>query len=536
LLLHAGETVSAERLIDLFWEEQPPATAAKVLQGYISQLRRALPEGAIETHGSGYRLQPSRTDAAEFERLLDLARTQSPRETALTLRDALALWRGPSLVDVEYEGWARTEIARLEELKLAALEERIAADLELGAGSRLVSELEALSAAHPLRERLRAALMLALYRAGRQADALQAFADARSALVEGLGIEPGPELKELQRRILEQDPTLGVVSRPVIRAARRAPWLVLAGGLLLAGGAVAGGLLLTAGGPGSSAAVVPNSVAVISAASDRVIGAIDSHAVWVVNSDEETLSRIDPIRDIVTRTISSGPAPTALALGAGAVWVTGAPRALRRIDPNTELVTVGAIPRARNARAGGIEPDWVASNGTAVWATNDATVSRVIPRPQLAIAISAVACCGSVALGAGSVWTTDDSGLLRLDARTGAREAHVKLPFFSGDVNARDEALAVGAGSVWVADQNGNAVWRIDTRNGAVIGTVDVGDHPSGIAVGADAVWVASADGTVSRIDPNAAQGLGRVVRTIRVGGTPNGIAVGDGKVWVSVD
>ena len=547
LLIHAGETVSLERLIDLFWEESPPATAAKVIHGYVSQLRRVLPAGAIETHGSGYRLLFSHTDAAEFERLLDLARTQAPREAAQTLRAALALWRGPPLVEVEYEGWARTEIARLEELKLAALEERIAADLALGDGSRLVSEVEAMIAAHPHRERLRAELMLALYRSGRQADALQAYADARSALVEGLGIEPGPELKELQRRILDQDPTLGAPSRPVIRAARRAPWLVLSGGLLLAGGAVAGGLLLTAGGSGRSVVVPLNSVAVISPASDHVIGAIavgttptsvaaDSQGVWVVNSDEETLSRIDPARDVVVRTISSGPAPTALALGAGEVWITGASRALRRIDPNNYLATVARIPHARSAVAGGIEPDWVASDGTAVWATNDATISRVVPQPQLAIAVSAVACCGAVAIGAGSVWTTDDSGLLRLNGRTGAREAHIKLPFLSGDVNARDAALAVGDGSVWVADQNGNAVWRIDRRNGAVIGTVVVGDHPSGIAIGANAVWVASADGTVSRIDPSGAQGLGRVVRTIRVGGTPNGIAVGDGKVWVSVD
>ncbi|MCW3018035.1 MAG: extracellular solute-binding protein [Solirubrobacterales bacterium] len=548
LLLHAGEAVSSERLIDLFWEGQPPATAAKVVQGYVSQLRRALPEGAIETRGSGYLLRVGETDAAEFERLLDRARDQAPGEAARTLRSALALWRGPPLADVEYESWARPEIARLEELKLGALEERIAADLELGASSQLVAELEALIAEHPLRERLRTELMLALYRCDRQADALQAFADARSTLVEGLGIEPGPELKHLQRRILDQDPGLAAASRPVVRAARRAPWLVLAGGLLLAGGAAAAGLLIAAGRSPGSVTVPPNSVAVISPASDRVVRAIavgatptsiavDSHAVWVVNSDEETLSRIDPIRDVVVNTISSGPAPTALALGVGRVWVMGASSVLRRIDPDTDLVTIERVPRARDVRAGGLGPNWVASNGTAVWATNDATVSRVVPQPQLAIAITAVACCGTVALGAGSVWTTDDSGLLRLDAHTGARETHVKLSFLSGDINATAVPLAIGDGSVWVADQSGNTVWRIDARNGtAVIGTLAVGDHPSGIAVGAGAVWVASADGTVSRIDPSAAQGLGRVVRTIHVGGTPNGIAVGEGKVWVSVD
>ena len=363
LLLHAGEAVSSERLIDLFWEEHPPATAAKVVQGYVSQLRRALPQGAIETRGSGYLLRVGETDAAEFERLLDRARAQAPREAARTLRSALALWRGPPLADVEYESW-RPEIARLEELKLGALEERIAADLELGASSRLVAELEVLIAEHPLRERLRAELMLALYRCDRQADALRVFADARSTLVEGLGIEPGPELKHLQRRILDQDPGLAGASRPVVGAARRAPWLVLAGGLLLAGGAAAAGLLIAAGRSAGSVTVPPNSVAVISPASDRVVRAIavgatptsvavDSHAVWVVNSDEETLSRIDPIRDVVVRTISSGPAPTALALGVGAVWVTGASHVLRRIDPDTYLETTARIhvPARREAYA-----------------------------------------------------------------------------------------------------------------------------------------------------------------------------------------
>jgi len=208
LLLHAGEVVSKDRLIDGLWGERPPRSAAKVLQGYVSELRRTLPAEAIVTRGSGYLLRAVETDAADFERLLEDARGQQPREAALTLRGALALWRGRALADVEYESWAQAEVARLEALRLLALEERIEADLGVGEDRRVVPELEALVAEHPLRERLRAQLMLALYRAGRQPEALEVYADARSRLVDELGVEPGKALRELQQAILRQDPAL----------------------------------------------------------------------------------------------------------------------------------------------------------------------------------------------------------------------------------------------------------------------------------------------------------------------------------------
>src|SRR2546428_7333336 len=212
LSLHAGEVVSKDRLIDGLWGERPPASAAKVLQGYVSQLRRALPPGTIVTRASGYLLRGGETDAAEFERLAERARGERPEEAAATLREALALWRGGALSEVEYEAWAQGEIGRLEELRLVALEERIEADLRLGEAARVVPELETIVAEHPLRERLRAQLMLALYRAGRQTEALEAFADARRRLVDELGIEPGKPLRELHQAILRQDPSLDLAA------------------------------------------------------------------------------------------------------------------------------------------------------------------------------------------------------------------------------------------------------------------------------------------------------------------------------------
>jgi class 3 adenylate cyclase len=206
LLLHPNEVVSADRLIDELWGEQPPPTAHTALQGYVSQLRKLLGAERLETVIPGYRLrvEPGELDRERFERLSGEAR----------FSEALALWRGPALADLAYEPFAQGEIVRLEELRLAVLEQRLDADLAAGRHGELVGELEALVAEHPLRERFRAELMLALYGSGRQAEALEAYAAARETLVEELGIEPSEELKQLQKRILEHDPELAVAPPP----------------------------------------------------------------------------------------------------------------------------------------------------------------------------------------------------------------------------------------------------------------------------------------------------------------------------------
>jgi DNA-binding SARP family transcriptional activator len=217
LLTHAGEVVSADRLIDELWGERPPGTAANVLQGYVSHLRKALGRDAILTRDPGYvvELETGQLDLHLFEALVEesrvaLARSDAERAAAL-LREGLGLWRGPALADFAYEPFAQAEIARLEELRLVGIERRLEADLELGRHAEVVGELEALVRKHPLRERLRAHQMLALYRAGRQAEALEAYQHARSALVEGLGIDPSPALQELERAILNQDPAIELV-------------------------------------------------------------------------------------------------------------------------------------------------------------------------------------------------------------------------------------------------------------------------------------------------------------------------------------
>ena len=240
LALHRGTVVSSERIVDDLWGDASPATARHMIAVYVSRLRKTLGDDIVLTRRPGYVLLvgPEQVDAARFERLLAEGRevlgSGDADSAAARLGEALALWCGPALADFAYEPFAQAEIARLEELRLQAEEERIEAELALGNDAELVAELEILVASEPLREHRRAQHMLALYRSGRQADALSAYQEARRVCVEELGIEPGPELRELERSILAQDerllasvpsPSLG---KPFAGESRRTVTVVLA--------------------------------------------------------------------------------------------------------------------------------------------------------------------------------------------------------------------------------------------------------------------------------------------------------------------
>jgi DNA-binding SARP family transcriptional activator len=211
LLLRANEVVSIDTLVEDLWdEERLPRTAPAYVQNCVSRLRKLFGAGRLETRPPGYVLHvdPEAIDARRFERLVREARLLPVQERAASLRDALAIWRGAPLADLAFESFAQAEIRRLEELRLAALEERIEAELELGMHADVAGELEALARENAARERLRRLQMLALYRAGRQVDALAAYQEARLALDE-LGLEPSEELRALERMILVHDPSLG---------------------------------------------------------------------------------------------------------------------------------------------------------------------------------------------------------------------------------------------------------------------------------------------------------------------------------------
>src|SRR5215208_3442861 len=214
LILRANEPVAIDRLVEELWGESSPPTAQRMLHNQVSALRRVLgANDRLETQGSAYLLNvyPGERDVDRFEELLARGRAQieaDPDGAAQTLRQALYLWRGPPLSDLAYETFAQTEIARLEERRWAAFEALVETELSLGRHADLVSELEAAVAEHPLREHGHGQLMLAQYRCGRQAEALEAYRNARRTLVEEIGVEPGTELRALQDAILAQDPAL----------------------------------------------------------------------------------------------------------------------------------------------------------------------------------------------------------------------------------------------------------------------------------------------------------------------------------------
>jgi DNA-binding SARP family transcriptional activator len=213
--------VSAERLAGALWGEDAPAAAVKTVHVHVSRLRKALGDGGIvTTTPAGYQLhvQPGELDAERFEQLVEQGRRTLAAgragEAAAALREAESLWHGPALADLAFEPFAQTEIARLEEQRLAALELRVEADVAAGRHTELVSELRRLVAEHPTRERLVAQLMLALYRSGRQTEALEAYREARTKLADEIGVEPGPELRAMHDAVLHQDPALDRKSAP----------------------------------------------------------------------------------------------------------------------------------------------------------------------------------------------------------------------------------------------------------------------------------------------------------------------------------
>jgi len=254
LLLHANELVTVDRLVDQLWGEKAPQNAAGALHTHVSRLRKELGPEVLAT-GYVLRVEPGSLDLERFERLVAEAESLPARERAKTLREALGLWRGAPLEDLAFEPALAADIAWLEELRLSVLETRIDADLETGNHAGLVAELEALIAQQPLRERLRGQLILALYRDGRQAEALEAYRETRHVLMDELGLEPSPDLRELERAILQQDPALrrsavpagtAVVAESGVQAGRRRHILIAATlALLLAGVGIAASDVLT---------------------------------------------------------------------------------------------------------------------------------------------------------------------------------------------------------------------------------------------------------------------------------------------------
>ena len=563
LLLHANEPVSVDTLIDGVRGERLPPTAHKTLQGYVSRLRKTLEnggdradttaDGVLATRGRGYllRVEEGELDLDRFRGLVEQGRDAlaagDPATAASVLRAGLGLWRGPPLADLGYEAFAQPAIAQLEELQLDALEERVEADLALGRDRELVGELRALVERHPLRERLRGQLMLALYRCGRQAEALEVYQEFRRALSEQLGLDPGPGLQRSSSPSSTGTPGSGTpsdkraASRPAAgrpaptrsNVGLRRPQLAV-GAALLAALAIAGAVVALGGGAATPVrAIVGDSVGAISPSGDAISTdvpfgsspsamATGAGAVWVSNYNAGTVSRIDPATRALVQTIQSGSTPSGIAVGAGAVWVANDfADTVSRIDPAVDTV-VQTIPV-------GNAPSGVAVGDGSVWVSNssDGTLSRIAA--TTGAVIDTIALGGDptgLAAGLGALWVSDSANgrVLRVDPLTGQVAQSIS-------VGTGPSAITVGYGSVWVANSLDGTVSRIDPQTDHVTATIPVGNGPSAIVPGAGGVWVANEFGeSVSRVDP----ATNTVARTVALAGRPRGLAIATGLVWVS--
>jgi DNA-binding SARP family transcriptional activator/ABC-type transport system substrate-binding protein len=543
LVLHRNRVVSTDRLIDLLWGERPPSTAANTLHVLISHLRRALNgdggEAVLVTRRPGYELRvaPGRIDLERFETLCAeatvAANANDYQRASARLGEALALWRDdpmPELVDVsELAG----ELGRIRELRLAALEAQFDAELALGRHRQVVTELEAVVSLEPLRELFRSQLMLALYRCGRQVEALDAYRDGRQLLVDALGVEPGPELREMERRILVHDPTLrppGFAS-PHRRSNLLAVAAVAALVLLAAGYLVFRGDHTEVASPASSVVLIRSNRVVASAApvGPGAVAMQPNGTAWVSEVGNGTVTRVSASG--ATQTAGVGGRPTDLAWGFGDVWIGDAPdRKLLAYDPATKSIAL----TVRLARTAGVvaEPAaHVAVGGGSVWVDQggSAGIRRIDPTTGRTLAHITGVQTGAIAFGLGSVWVAGNyfssARLDRIDPRT---NHHTSTPLPIGT----PVSIAVADHDIWIVCTDAT-LWRIDPRWGRITSVSGLAFRPVAVSGTGGGVWVAGqAPNSVSRIDPHS----GIVQKTIPLNQSPTGIAANSIGVWVTTD
>jgi YVTN family beta-propeller protein len=584
LALHPNQPVSSDRIMDALWGETPPASANAIVQTYVSRLRKILGESRIETVGHGYRLLlgDGERDIDRVARLRERARSEPPLQRSESLREALELFRGQPLADVASEEFAQAELRRLEELRAALVAERLGADVESGRHAEVLAELEGLVASRPLDERLRGLQILALYRSGRQADALAAYQDTRRMLKDELGLEPSKELRSLQRKILEHDPSLGAPEPPpsgIVPTARsfarrRWPLVAAAGGLclVLATAAIAGALTLRGRGP-TIVPVVPNSVAVIDPETQEVVASVPvgkrpmlvaatPGSVWVASTGERVLTRIDPRTFEVQGTVGLGFEPTAIEPVGDSIWVAGGyDHALWRVD-QYGLASVKLTFRERHPLPEGFErgPAGLASSRHGLWLAHGEEVTLLDPvtgRARKDVKI-------------GGPWTTaievgrrglvgTNAGIATFDPDT-LEPGAIVSPVFDPPTDFLQGAALGTRGiadiivfaapfdpggapgqEIWIAWDWGQ-VWQVYERILALIRAIEVGEQIVAVAPLDGVLWavgqrnlddLADADlrPVVTRID----LADGSIDATIELAHTLEDAAAANGLLWVAI-
>lgn len=557
LLLSAGEVVSTETLVASVWGDPAPGSARHMVHEYVSRLRVAL-DGAsiIVTRAPGYVVERDtyELDAARFAEYLAAARaavSTGELDAGLEAFDAaLGLWRGEVLSDVVLEGDAGATAARLGDQRRAALSERVDVALALGRHHELVPDLERAAAAEPLDERLIGQLMLALYRDGRQSDALARYRESRERLDHELGIEPRAELKALHRAILRHDPALtpGIAveseQQSALAAARRGSrrHLALAAVAITVVGTAIAAAAVAVGKDHAQGAVTAHgdALAVVDATTGRLVGttslgsrpaaiAHTAGSIWISYPDARAVARISPISLQVTASIPLDVPAESLATTAGAVWAVGSnltdtSLTVDRIDPTFNIATrVQRLPLVVEGDTGSIaggQKTLVVAPRSGFLTRIDTRTGRVLNRVDPSVPPTAIA------RGFGSTWLAyrEANEVVRVDS-TGAITT---IP-----VGRQPSSIAVGRTAVWVADSLDDSVKSIDPATSSVVTTVEVGAEPEAIAENRGSVWVANAgDGTLTRIDERT----GRRTRQVTVGASPRALVVANDKVWVSIE
>ncbi len=594
LVLERGHTASVDRIADVLWGDHPPPGHVSTIQTYVFHLRSAVEphrakgapgEVIVSLPGGGYRLDVP-NDAVDVDRFEELARRGraeldggDPERAAVSLRAALGLWRGDVLSDLSALATIEPATSRITQMRLAVWEDWAASELTLGHARSALPELDALCSDHPLRERLWALRMLALYQSGRQVDALAAYRDVRRTLDDELGVRPSQELRSLHERMLRQDPALDQPTSAAVPASvplsgaggdesatatsnavatptpsappvgappgppSPRPRLVGQGGRLPSGRLSAAAVALLVCGLLAGGGFWATHSQTITPVPANSVGPIGTHglagvavaveaaplalaeaagSVWILNETTSTVTRVDPDTRRVMETIPDvGDAPKAIATSGNDIWVAAfGARQVTRIN--------AAANKVVDRITVGNQPVSVVATADAVWVANSAdnTLQRIDPKtdkadPPLAVGDGPSA----LAIDGTSLWVANrgTATVSQIDTRTGERAAP-DLP-----VDAGPSALAVTPTDVWVANELSESVSRIDRASGRVTRII-VGDSPSSLAVVDASVWVSDTNsGSLSLIDAGA-----NSVTTVSVGSSPKGLALVGDQVWVA--
>lgn len=514
LLLGTGETLAIPGLVDAVWGPAAPSSADSLVRVYVSQLRQLIGDDAVLTRPGGYALADpgERLDAERFRRLVADARRRAAQGddegAARSLTEALALWTGEVLADTPLAGTAAAASEQLAELRRYAIEERAAAELRLGHHHEVVAELEREASANPTRERLVEELMVALYRSGRQADALELYAAARRRLVDERGLEPGRRLQELQAQILRHDPDLAVPihgepSAPV-RPKRRSALVTALAAVGVAAG-IAGWIFTRAS---AAPSVGPNAVVRIDTTHARVARVADSSGrpgavlvtnqeIWVVDVRHLELDQLDPQSLEVRRRVSLSLIPHALVDADGRLWLAnGFDGTISRLSPR------GAVGPSRRPEPHSTGRLALASGKRALWiGSQDGRLTRLDARSGRAVAIiHGIQTPQAITVADGAVWVAQATSvsILRVDARTNRVDAQVPI----GGVPA---AIVSAAGWVWALAPAEGKLWQIDPRRNTVVASL-AAPGATLLASAGRTLWVADGPaGTITRLLPRPA-------------------------------